>query len=40
MLPSRAIGNVPFPSYEVMITSLLYSSALMLERIKMWHPID
>ncbi len=34
MLPSRAFGNVLFLTYEVVITSLSYSSALMSERIK------
>ncbi len=33
MMPSRTIGNVIFPTYEVLITSLSYSSDLMLERI-------
>ncbi len=39
MLPSRAIGNFLFPNYEVVITSLLYSSALMSERIKCSIPL-
>ncbi len=29
MLPSCAIGNFLFPTYEVVITNLSYSSALM-----------
>ncbi len=39
MLPSRAIGNFLFPTYEVVITSLSYSSALMSERIKCSIPL-
>ncbi len=39
MLPSRAIGNVLFPTYEVVITSLSYSSVLMSERIKCSIPL-
>ncbi len=34
MLPSRAIGNFLFPTHEVVITSLSYSSALMLVTAK------
>ncbi len=39
MLPSRAIGNFLFPTYEVVITSLSYSSALISERIKCSIPL-
>ncbi len=39
MLLSRAIGNFLFPIYEVVITSLSYSSALMLEIIKCSIPL-
>ncbi len=39
MLPSRVIGNVLFSTYEVMITSMSYSSALMSERIKCSIPL-
>ncbi len=39
MLPSHAIGNFLFPTYEVVITSLSYSSALMSERIKCSIPL-
>ncbi len=39
MLHSRAIGRFPFPTNEVMITSLSYSSALMLERIECSIPL-
>ncbi len=39
MLPSRAIGNCLFPTYEVVIMSLSYSSALMSERIKCSIPL-
>ncbi len=39
MLPSRAIKNVLFPTYEVVITSLSHSSALMSERIKCSIPL-
>ncbi len=39
MLPSRAIGNFLFPTYEVVITSLSYSSDLMSERIKCSIPL-
>ncbi len=39
MLPSRAIGNVLFPTYEVVIMSLSHSSALLLERIKCSSPL-
>ncbi len=35
LLPSRAIGNVLLPTYEVVITSLLHSNDLLfVERIK------
>ncbi len=34
ILPSRALENVLFFTYEVVIMSLSYSSALMSERIK------
>lgn len=33
MLPSHAIGNVLLPTSEVMIMSLMRSSAFLLERI-------
>ncbi len=39
MLPSHAIGNFLFPPYEVVITSLSYSSALMSETIKCSIPL-
>ncbi len=39
MLPSRAIGNVLFPTYEVAIMSLSHSSALLSERIKCSIPL-
>ncbi len=34
LLPSRAIRNVLFPTYEVVITSSLHSNDLFVERIK------
>ncbi len=34
LLPSHAMGNLIYPTYEVMITSSLYSSDLLSERIK------
>ncbi len=39
MLPSSAIGNFLFPTYEVVTTSLSYLSALMSERIKCSIPL-
>ncbi len=39
MLTSRVIGNVLFSTYEVMITSMSYSSALISERIKCSIPL-
>ncbi len=39
MLPSCAIGNFLFPTYEVLITSLSYSSALISEIIKCSIPL-
>ncbi len=33
MLPSCAVGNFLFATYEVMIMSLLHSTALLSERI-------
>ncbi len=34
LLPSHAMENLIYPTYEVMITSSLYSSDLLSERIK------
>ncbi len=39
MLPSRAIRKFLFPTYEVVITSLSHSSALLSERIKCSIPL-
>ncbi len=40
LLPSRAIGNVLFPNYEVVITSSLHSNDLLfVERIKFNIPL-
>ncbi len=39
MLPSCAIGSFLFPTYEVVIMSLSYSSASISERIKCSVPL-